>query len=156
MGEMGESEKQELREIWTLFSELSCRARGVNDDSIATSELPSLMRALGQNPDDTELAALYGKADPMGTGSVAYTTFLNLAGGLIENKEQEIVEAFRVFDRDGKGMISAVELRHAMCNLGEKFDDIEVDEMMREAGPKGGPDGDINYEEFTKKMCAQY
>eukprot|EP01064_Diplonema_japonicum_P036157 TRINITY_DN8044_c0_g2_i1.p1 TRINITY_DN8044_c0_g2~~TRINITY_DN8044_c0_g2_i1.p1 ORF type:complete len:177 (+),score=51.13 TRINITY_DN8044_c0_g2_i1:66-533(+) len=155
MGDMGEEEKQELREIWTLFSELSCRARNVNDDSIATSELPSLMRALGQNPSDTDIQALYGKADPMNSGVVHYNTFLGMANGLIENREQEITEAFRVFDREGKGSIHTAELRHVMTNLGEKFDDIEVDEMVREAGVKGA-DGEVHYEEFTKKMCAQY
>jgi len=35
--------------------------------------------------------------------------------------EEEIKEAFRVFDKDGNGFISAAELRHVMMNLGEKL-----------------------------------
>ena len=152
---LSDDEKAELREVWTLFSELSCRARQVQDDSISTGELPSLLRALGQNPTDTELQTLYQTADPMSSGSIHYNTFLQLAAGSISNREQEITEAFRVFDRDGKGTISATELRHAMTTLGEKFDDIEVDEMIREAGAKVSGDSEINYEDFTKKLCAQ-
>ena len=32
--------------------------------------------------------------------------------------EEELIEAFKVFDRDGNGFISAAELRHVMTNLG--------------------------------------
>ena len=40
--------------------------------------------------------------------------------------EEELIEAFKVFDRDGNGFISAAELRHVMTNLGEKLTDEEV------------------------------
>lgn len=58
--------------------------------------------------------------------------------------EEELREAFRVFDKDGNGFISAAELRHVMTNLGEKLTDDEVDEMIREADLDG--DGMVNYE----------
>ena len=52
----------------------------------------------------------------------------------VDSKE-EFREAFRLFDKDGKGFISAAELRHVLrTNLGEKPPtDEEVDEMIREA-----------------------
>lgn len=34
------------------------------------------------------------------------------------DSEEEIKEAFKVFDKDGNGFISAAELRHVMTNLG--------------------------------------
>jgi len=64
--------------------------------------------------------------------------------------EEEIREAFKVFDKDGNGYISAAELRHVMTSLGEKLTDEEVDEMIREADTDG--DGQINYQEFVKMM----
>jgi calmodulin len=39
------------------------------------------------------------------------------------DSEEEIREAFKVFDKDGNGFISAAELRHVMTNLGEKLSD---------------------------------
>ena len=60
------------------------------------------------------------------------------------DSEDEIREAFRVFDRDGNGYISAVELRHVMTNLGEKLTDDEVDELIREIDVNN--DGQVNYE----------
>ena len=41
-------------------------------------------------------------------------------------------QAFRCFDRDGNGFIDSSALRHVMTNLGEKLEDAEVDEMVRE------------------------
>lgn len=64
------------------------------------------------------------------------------------DSEEEIKEAFKVFDKDGNGFISAAELRHVMTNLGEKLNDSEVEEMINEADVDG--DGQINYEEFVK------
>jgi len=60
------------------------------------------------------------------------------------DSEEELRDAFRVFDKDGNGYISAAELRHVMKNLGEKLTDEEVDEMIREADIDG--DGQVNYE----------
>jgi calmodulin len=68
-----------------------------------------------------------------------------------EYSEEEFMEAFRGFDKDGSGFISAAELRHVLTNLGEKLTDEEIDEMIREADVDG--DGQVNYEEFvTTKM----
>nr|POE67941.1 calmodulin-like protein 8 [Quercus suber] len=64
--------------------------------------------------------------------------------------EEELKEAFKVFDKDQNGYISATELRHVMINLGEKLTDEEVEQMIREADLDG--DGQVNYEEFVKMM----
>lgn len=58
--------------------------------------------------------------------------------------EEEIKEAFRLFDKDGNGFISAAELRHVMTCIGEKLTDEEVDDMLNEADLDG--DGMVNYQ----------
>ena len=60
------------------------------------------------------------------------------------DSEQEIKDAFRVFDKDGDGSITADELRYIMRNIGEDITDEEIDEMIREADVDG--DGQVNYE----------
>ena len=57
--------------------------------------------------------------------------------------EEELVEAFKVFDRNGTGFISAAELRHVMTNINEDFNDEEPEEMIKEADLDN--DGQLNY-----------
>merc|ERR1711933_625937 len=89
-------------------------------------------------------------------GTIDFPEFLSLMARCHQDTdtEEELIEAFKVFDRDGNGFISAAEVRHVMTNLGEKLTDEEVDEMIREADVDG--DGQINYEEFVKMMMAKY
>ena len=55
-----------------------------------------------------------------------------------------IREAFKVFDKEGKGSIPREEFRHIMTTLGERLTDEEVDEMLDDADADG--DGEIQYE----------
>ena len=59
------------------------------------------------------------------------------------NEEEELREAFKVFDKDGNGVINADELRHVMTNLGEKLTDEEITEMIKEADTNN--DGLVDY-----------
>lgn len=68
------------------------------------------------------------------------------------DSEEEIREAFKVFDRDNNGFISAAELRHVMTSIGEKLTDDEVDEMIREADQDG--DGRIDCKSISL-YCSQ-
>ena len=89
----------------------------------------------------------------LGNGTIDFPEFLTMMARKMKDtdSEEEIKEAFRVFDKDGNGFISAAELRHVMTNLGEKLTDEEVDEMIREADIDG--DGQVNYEGIHCKTC---
>jgi len=87
------------------------------------------------------------KIDP--GAAIDFPEFLSLMSRKMKDTdtEEELIEAFKVFDRDVNGFINAAELRHVMSNLGEKLTDEEIDEMIREADV----DGDENY----RKAVAQ-
>lgn len=84
--------------------------------------------------------------------SPRFPDFLFMVAGKMDSlvAEDEIREAFTVFDVDGNGFISRSELRHVMMNLGEKMTEEECDSLVEEADIDG--DGQINYEEFCLMM----
>ena len=47
--------------------------------------------------------------------------------------EKELTAAFKVFDHDGSGTISAEELANVLKALGEDLTSEQIDEMIREA-----------------------
>lgn len=71
-----------------------------------------------------------------------------------EETENDLVEAFKVFDKDQDGSITQDELRSVMANLGQKLTSQELDEMIKEADTDG--DGKINYKEFVKMMVSLF
>lgn len=72
------------------------------------------------------------------------------AGEDADGEEKEMLEAFKVFDKDGDGYIDTTELHDIMDTLGQKLSEEEINEMVKEADTDG--DGKINYEEFVRLM----
>ncbi|KAG2622011.1 calmodulin-like protein 5 [Panicum virgatum] len=142
----------EFREAFAFFDK-------DGDGCITLEELATVMGSLqGQRPGAEELRAMIRDADADGNGTIDFAEFLGLmarkttgagaAGG--DGADEELREAFKVFDKDQNGYISATELRHVMINLGEKLTDEEVEQMIREADLDG--DGQVDYDEFVRMM----
>eukprot|EP00794_Sanderia_malayensis_P015262 gene15262-16837_t len=134
-----EQDVREFKEVYKLFDK-------DGDGVINEKELGVIMSGHGYDIKDEDLTAMIKKGDYSGDGTVSFNEFIQLIreGLKLEEKEGEVVEAFRVFDREGNGFINAAEIRRVMTNLGEKLNDEEVDEMIKEADLDG--DGQVNYE----------
>ncbi len=51
------------------------------------------------------------------------------------DSETDIRSAWKVFDKENRGWISAAELRHVLTSIGEKLAPDEMDAMMAESDP---------------------
>ena len=94
-----------------------------------------MLRSCGQNLTEAELQQIINEIDAERKGAVDFFEFVNIMEKKIENIEDdvEILAAFRIFDNDGSGLISAEELREALTSLGEKLTQEEVDDLFSEA-----------------------
>lgn len=122
------------------------------DGSISTAELGEVMRSLGHKPTEEALRVMVDEVDADGNGNIDFAEFLTLMARRMKAKDSqaEILEAFKVFDKDNSGKISVKELREVMTSLGEKLTEGEVEEMIKDADTNG--DGEIDINEFVKMM----
>jgi len=151
--------KKWIRDVKAIFDHMAPGRTNVNWPTFCAAmssvKMQLRLKSLGIDVLATEKRSLFELLDIDGNGTIDFPEFLSLMARKMKDTdtEEELIEAFKVFDRDGNGFISAAELRHVMTNLGEKLTDEEVDEMIREADVDG--DGQINYEEFVKMMMAK-
>jgi len=143
-----EEQIAEFKECFVLFDR-------EGHGCIRTKQLGTAMRCLGQNPTESELADMINEVDCDGGGLIDFPEFLTFMARRMRDVdcEEELVEAFRVFDHGNDGLVSAAELRYVMSNMGEKLTDEEIDEIVHEADGDG--DGKINYEDFVRMMMAE-
>ena len=82
----------------------------------------------------------------IGDGTIDFLEFLEvMASRMGENSfEDDMREAFQMFDRDCNGYISKRELKFVMISLGEQITEAAVENMMKEVDLDG--DGRVNYE----------
>jgi calmodulin len=149
--QLTEEQIAEFKEAFSLFDK-------DDDGTITTKELGTVMRSLGQNPTEAELHDMINEVGADGNGAIDFPEFLTLMARRMKDTDSEeaILEAFKVFDKDSNGFVSAAELRHFMKQkaLGSRMwdDDIDGDDSP------SADDGTMSYEEFVKKLsgdCAR-
>ncbi|CAF2318370.1 unnamed protein product [Rotaria sp. Silwood2] len=137
--------ENKLKEAFALFDRLG---GGV----ISIQDLAFVMRSIGYQTTPSELECMIREVDQDGNGLIDFDEFKQMmnrkADSRLEMFNDELLnEAFRIFDKDGNGYISEVEIRSVMSNLGEKLTDDELNDMIREADLDGNRQ--VDYAEFS-------
>merc|ERR1719283_370671 len=135
-----------LKEAFALFD-------NDRNGEISTEELGKVLRTHGFNPSESELADMIRNVDSNSNGGIDFNEFIEMMVNHGSNIEEDIAHSFRVFDRDGDGLITAEELRLTMNNLGEPLTEVEVQAMIAEADLDG--DGKISFSEFKNLMSTK-
>lgn len=139
-----EDETARLRQAFELFDH-NC------DGLITAQELGAVMLTLGYEESSVEVERMVTEANTSGKDNVDFSEFLAVLvqqpDAPIETIQAEIEVLFKVFDKYGRGYITATDLRHVMSSLNESVTDRELDSMMIAADKDG--DGLISYEEFV-------
>ena len=121
--------------------------------SLPISELPNVLRSLMLNPTEAEMADI---VKSVGGSSFGVDQLNTSVENYLPNQPtmEDTLEAFKVFDKEGKGMIDEPGLRHILTQLGEKFTAEECDQAMKELDEAKKDNGDIDYAKLVKIMMA--
>jgi len=129
--------------------------KGEESQNLGAKELESLLRSMGQNVTQAELQEIMKVANSTEGGSgkpMDFPLFLKNMVDKMEGSEleKELITVFKDIDKDGDGLISTVELRQALAEMGVKLSDAEFDEVVQDAS-----DGHLDFTNFVKAMMAQ-
>ncbi|KDP43843.1 hypothetical protein JCGZ_20853 [Jatropha curcas] len=137
----------ELRRVFQMFDRNG-------DGRITRKELSDSLENLGIFIPDSELTQMIDNIDVNGDGCVDIEEFGVLYQSIMDERDEEedMREAFNVFDRNGDGYITVDELRSVLASLGLKQGKAVEDckRMIMRVDVDG--DGMVNFMEFKQMM----
>ncbi|XP_053661715.1 myosin-2 essential light chain isoform X1 [Anopheles marshallii] len=141
-----EDQLAEFQEAFNLFDN-----RG--DGKIQQQQIGECLRALGQNPTESDVKKFTMQLKP--DERVSFEVFLPIYQAISKQRTAEtaddFIEGLRHFDKDASGFISSAELRHLLTTLGEKLGDDEVEQLLQN---QEDSQGNVNYEEFVRMVMS--
>ncbi|KAJ0250181.1 Calmodulin-like protein 6 [Hirschfeldia incana] len=140
----------ELKRVFQIFDK-------DGDGRITKKELNDSLKNLGIIIPEKELCQMIDKIDVNGDGCVDIEEFGELYKTIMVEDEDEVgeedmKEAFNVFDRNGDGFITVDELKAVLSSLGLKQGKTleECRKMIIQVDVDG--DGRVDYKEFRQMM----
>lgn len=137
----------ELRRVFQMFDRNG-------DGRITKQELGVSLENLGIYISDKDLVMMIEKIDANGDGCVDISEFQTLYQMIMDERDEEedMREAFNVFDQNGDGFITVEELRSVLVSLGLKQGKTVEDckKMIWKVDVDG--DGMVNFKEFRQMM----
>ena len=123
--------------------------------SITTKELGTVMRSLGQNLSEAEIKEMIDIVDEDKNGTIDFQEFLHLMARKMKiiDKEEELLDAFNILDRDGSGKISKYQLRYIILSTESGLNGNEIEEILKKTD--FDEDGNINLNDFIKILMSQ-
>ncbi|CAG4955889.1 unnamed protein product [Parnassius apollo] len=118
-------------------------------------KISTILNTMGQLFDDAELQALIDENDPEGLGKINFDGFCNIASHFLEEEDaeamqQELKEAFRLYDREGNGYITTSTLKEILAALDDKLSNADLDGIIAEIDTDGS--GTVDFDEFMEMM----
>ncbi|XP_063365593.1 troponin C [Cydia amplana] len=118
-------------------------------------KISTILNTMGQLFDDSELQALIVENDPENSGKINFDGFCNIASHFLEEEDaeamqQELKEAFRLYDREGNGYITTSTLKEILAALDDKLSNSDLDGIIAEIDTDGS--GTVDFDEFMEMM----
>ena len=141
-------QKTKLTNAFVQFTD-----NGEEDGNVATSQLGTIVRALGKNPTEAEIDEMIKELESSSGDTFDLSTFISIMADKMNddsNSIEKIGEAFRMLDQEDKGFIPCDQLKRILTSQGEKLTEDEVAHLILDADINR--DNKITYDEFMNMM----
>eukprot|EP00794_Sanderia_malayensis_P017601 gene17601-19354_t len=149
MGDITQKERAVLEESFLLYDT-------IGDGKIDINLLGDALRGLGLNPTVNDVDKIRKQIDPSNSAKrVSFDEFLPIYQSVLQKDKKakmtndDFVECFRVFDKDGTGLITAGELHHVLTTLGERLAPADIDLLTQGLENK---QGQVHIEDFVRTV----
>jgi len=124
----------------------------LEDGQISTTEARRVVSRLGEEPKEKEWLDILNEVDHHTRGMLDFQHFVKIMAFFDRNMvtEEELVNAFKIFDKDKSGSIDAIEMQELMKKLGFTMSPLEAHELIAEADDDDS--GEVSYAEFVGKI----
>ena len=125
------------------------------EGNVNKQELANIFKAINIDASDEEIKEIIKKMDLEDKKEINYDEFLTIINQREKDvdEEEEVLKAFKVFDKEGNGLININELKNIMLSMGNNWSENEINEMFAEADID--MDGYLNYEDFVRTMMSK-
>ena len=119
------------------------------DGLISYQELKELMKQTTKSFIEADLQDLLNETDINEKGQINCKTYIDIITKLNKKNDtdDEIIEVFKIFDKDNSGLISTKKIMDIFLKIDENIKEEEVLQMIKECDID--QDGYLNFEEFS-------
>ncbi|ELT95056.1 hypothetical protein CAPTEDRAFT_19549 [Capitella teleta] len=152
MTDLSAGDIEDVKEVFDLFDFWDGR-----DGLVDGAKVGDMLRCMNLTPTIKTILA-HGGTKKLGEKQYKFEEILPIYSVVSDEKDTgtfaDFMEAFKTFDREGQGFVSAGEVRHVLTALGERLTDDEVTQIVKFTDTEEDLDGNIKYEEFIKRVMA--
>ena len=125
------------------------------DGNVTSDELANILKAINLDVSDEEIKEIIEELELEGNNEINYEDFVSIVNRREKDvdTEEEVLKAFKFFDKEGNGLININDLKHIMITVCKNLSEPEIDDMLKEADLD--MDGFINYEEFIRSLLTK-
>ena len=138
-----------LSEYQDLFDSYDLNKTG----EIERKEMKTILKKLGKESTNEEIEQIWKSMNKIESDyTISFDDFIEFIKRYNLSKNSmstdDIINAFEIFDKNHDGTLSINEFKHILMDLGQKFSEDEVNEIITEIDLDNN--GKINYREFVE------
>ncbi|KAK8388759.1 hypothetical protein O3P69_020638 [Scylla paramamosain] len=122
---------------------------------VEIKDLEGIFNTMGTAFDIDDLNETIKRVDVDNDGKISFDKFVIIASNFLQEDDEETItnelkEAFRLYDKEGKGYITTATLKEILRELDNKLSETDLNDIIEEIDEDGK--GKVDFEGFRELM----